>query len=196
MTNSNACKIDGCDMPVKARGWCDKHYSRWRSNGDPLITQVIIGDDEARFWSKVDRLGDDECWPWGGNVDEGGYGIFKVRGKMLKAHKWAYEKFVRPVPPGMTLDHVKVNGCTRRNCVNYLRHLEIVTGRENTLRGAGPSAVNARKKRCSRGHKFTPENTFTRKGGWRMCRTCHREGTRARRAAKRARTLLPPAAPE
>ncbi len=184
MTNSNSCKIAGCNTPVKARGWCNKHYSRWRSNGDPLVVQAIIGDDVTRFWSKVDRRGDDECWPWGGNIDIGGYGFFKVDGKMLKAHRWAYEQFVGPVPSDMTLDHVKANGCTRRDCVNYLRHLEVVTGRENTLRGDGPTAVNARKTYCSRRHELTPGNTFVRKNGQRMCRTCHREGTRARRAAQ------------
>lgn len=32
------CSVDTCDDVVLARGWCAKHYSRWRSNGDPLKT--------------------------------------------------------------------------------------------------------------------------------------------------------------
>jgi hypothetical protein len=28
---------------------------------------------------------------------------------------------------------------------------------------------------CKRGHEFTPENTFIRANGWRMCRTCHND---------------------
>lgn len=26
-----------CGKPVKARGWCDKHWKRWKKHGDPLI---------------------------------------------------------------------------------------------------------------------------------------------------------------
>lgn len=30
------CKIDACERPVQARGWCRLHYSRWYFLGDPL----------------------------------------------------------------------------------------------------------------------------------------------------------------
>lgn len=30
------CAIDGCDGGVSARGWCAKHYVRWKKFGDPL----------------------------------------------------------------------------------------------------------------------------------------------------------------
>ena len=29
------CSIDGCDNVHAARGWCHKHYMRWRRWGDP-----------------------------------------------------------------------------------------------------------------------------------------------------------------
>lgn len=29
------CKVEGCDRPVKARGWCTRHYMRWHATGDP-----------------------------------------------------------------------------------------------------------------------------------------------------------------
>lgn len=33
--NKPDCGVDGCDTPAFARGWCGKHYARWRRTGDP-----------------------------------------------------------------------------------------------------------------------------------------------------------------
>lgn len=30
------CAVDGCSLPAKARGWCNRHYQNWRARGDPL----------------------------------------------------------------------------------------------------------------------------------------------------------------
>ena len=39
-TPENAtCSIDECDKDVEARGWCRKHYGRWRRCGDPLTVK-------------------------------------------------------------------------------------------------------------------------------------------------------------
>ncbi len=49
--------------------------------------------------------------------------------------------------------------------------------RVNVLRGRGPTALNAAKTHCKRGHEFTPENTYYRRdsaNGLRQCRTCIR----------------------
>lgn len=34
------CKISGCEIAAYARGWCNKHYQRWRKHGDPLTLGV------------------------------------------------------------------------------------------------------------------------------------------------------------
>lgn len=32
------CSIDGCEHTIaNHRGWCDKHYCRWKRHGDPLV---------------------------------------------------------------------------------------------------------------------------------------------------------------
>lgn len=34
------CIIEGCDSPRRGRGWCSKHWARWRKYGDPLIVKA------------------------------------------------------------------------------------------------------------------------------------------------------------
>lgn len=33
------CMIKDCSSPALARGWCSKHYNRWRAHGDPLFAK-------------------------------------------------------------------------------------------------------------------------------------------------------------
>lgn len=50
--------------------------------------------DVARFWSHVDRLTPDECWPWTAARGRTGYGRFSVggrKGTMRTASRVAYE---------------------------------------------------------------------------------------------------------
>ena len=122
---------------------CDKHRKRFERHGDPLATSRIVGDDETRWWSHVTRYGDDECWPWTAYCDENGYGVFSVSGKIVRAHRWGYERYVAAIPGSLVPDHTchdpdvcQLGGeCPHRRCVNY-HHLEPVTNRENSLRGA------------------------------------------------------------
>lgn len=34
--STRVCSVVGCDMRGTRRGWCGKHYARWRKHGDPL----------------------------------------------------------------------------------------------------------------------------------------------------------------
>ena len=169
------CSIDGCNKPAKSRGWCSKHYTRWKRHGDPLKVKQIVGDDEARFWSKVDKDGPlptwapflGPCWLWKDRLS-GGYG--RMHGRVAtQAHRFSYELNVGPIPEGLVIDHV----CRVRHCVNPA-HLEVVTNAENILRGNGFSARHARKTRCSFGHQYDGTNTRIRADGSRSCIACER----------------------
>jgi hypothetical protein len=119
------------------------------------------------------------CWVWQLFRHSNGYGGEQVDGRSCLAHVVSYERHVGPVPEDLQLDHL----CRVRACVNPA-HLEPVTLAVNVLRGIGPSAVNARKTHCKRGHEFSPENTHITTDGKRVCRACKREWV----AEKRHRT--------
>ena len=36
------CSVDKCEAVVVARGWCSKHYTRWKKHGDPHNAGPIV----------------------------------------------------------------------------------------------------------------------------------------------------------
>lgn len=138
-----------------------------------------------RFWSKVDKNGRNGCWVWTRSLSFG-YGRFNINHlRWVKAHRFAYETLVEPVPEGLCLDHL----CRNRRCVNP-DHLEPVTMKVNLQRG---NNWQRDKTHCKHGHEFTPDNTVWRKG-FRKCRECNRitcqrtyaEGKRSNGTRKKA----------
>lgn len=97
---------------------------------------------EQRFWPKVDKTS--TCWLWTGaltlasNKHVGGYGRFRVGAQMRRAHRYAYELLVGPIPAGLDLDHL----CNNRRCVNPA-HLEPVTRAVNISRRDTRGQVSA-----------------------------------------------------
>jgi len=128
------------------------------------MTDLVL----EQFWEhmKVDPISG--CWNWQANRNHKGYGQYKIDGKTVKAHRFAFEVNRGKIPDGLQLDHL----CRNRACVNP-EHMEIVTSRENTMRGFGFTSLLAKRTHCKNGHEFTPENTRMRKSA-RVCRICQR----------------------
>jgi hypothetical protein len=55
-------------------------------HANPTLRDAV---DVTRYWDLVQRGKDDECWPWTGEVDRDGYGVFYWHGKKYGAHELA-----------------------------------------------------------------------------------------------------------
>lgn len=163
------------------------HYARWSRDGttdDPAVVPA-----EIRFWAKVDKHGPvpearprlGPCWLWLAATLPNGYGVFATDGERY-AHRYAYSQHVGSIPAGLTIDHL----CRVRNCVRP-DHLEVVTGKTNTLRSESRAARGARKSECDAGHPFDLLNTYVDKRGRRHCRACQRLRDAVRRTTEHTR---------
>ena len=72
-----------------------------------------------RFWSRVDKSGGpDACWPWTAGANYYGYGALWVGGRMVPAHRVAYELTIGPIPEGQEVLH----RCDNPVCCNSGHH--------------------------------------------------------------------------
>ena len=132
------------------------------------------------------------CLRYTGSITRDGYGRVTVSTKTPRTqpvHRVVYEAVVGPIPEGLHIDHL----CRNRACVNPV-HLEPVTNRENMLRGATVSGINAAKTHCSKGHPLSGDNLLLekrkdREHPKRCCRTCRRAAEAAARARRRSAAL-------
>jgi hypothetical protein len=169
------CSVPNCQRKSVGRGWCGLHYQRWQRHGDPEHPHRYDRAPAERFWEKVRKV-DDGCWTWVGAISSWGYGNFWDGTRYVKAHRFAYELIRGPIradADDSTVDHL----CRNRACVNP-DHLEVVSNKENILRGTSFAAVRSATTHCPQGHEYVPENIYTPPGrSGRECLTCKRRRT-------------------
>lgn len=97
----STCSVDGCDKPLRARGWCQPHWARWRVHGDVQADIPISRKRPSRPCAVAD------C------------------GRAAKSHGWCVTHYERWRQTGTVQADVKirtarydgpcaVNGCNRR----------------------------------------------------------------------------------
>lgn len=166
------CSVESCEKRARSLGLCPMHRYRLAQYGDVNTVAWIVGDDEARFLSKI-RRDESGCHLWTGSINRYGYGEFRMRTINKAAHRYAWERAHGPIEGDMTVDHI----CCVRHCVN-LEHLRLMTLADNVRRGRNRARAEAT--HCGYGHEWTDENTYEYRGQ-RQCRACNKRRNSARR---------------
>lgn len=120
------CEIKDCDKLHLARGWCGKHYWRWRSNGDPLkILRAETGH---------------------GHITQYGYKVILINGKKIFEHRFLMEKYIgrklKPFPDEI-VHHINHNTSDNR-----IKNLELMSQSDHRKKEHGQKIIG-HKKECT-----------------------------------------------
>ena len=143
-----------------------------------------------RVYAKISPEPNSGCWLWTGAISDTGYAnaSLVINGKRVtkNIHRLLYQLERGPIASGLQIDHL----CRNRGCVNP-DHLDLVTPRENTMRGAGPKLAaeyQRAKTHCPQGHEYSEGNLYIYKGrkgnDCRGCCECRRMSVRKYRAKR------------
>ena len=115
-----ACKVEGCGRGGKLRrGWCEMHYKRWQTHGDPMATRHRPhGMKLAQFceWARRERTAPNYgCERWTGQKGPRGYGRTTFGGGDRRVHRLIAEHYHGPAPDGRPqVNHI----CNDPSCIN------------------------------------------------------------------------------
>ena len=186
MVTRTLCECGCGGLPPLAR-WTDPRWGHIK--GQPCRFLPVHTSrrkpPEVRFAAFVKPV-ESGCWEWQGFCLANGYGRFGLRaGKIVLAHRFAYEMANGVIPDGKMILH----SCDNPPCVNPA-HLSVGTHADNMHdmenRGRRAPGWNTFKTECLRGHPFDEKNTYLH-GHCRHCRACRKISDRSRKAAARLR---------
>lgn len=136
--------------------WAGGIQSQPRTNGlgaaGFLFMLTITPELLARFWSKVIRKGDNECWLWTASITSAGYGKFWL-GPLTDAHRVCWILTHGEIPEGKHVLHK----CDVRRCVN-LNHLFLGTAKTNIEDCIRKGRFNRPKGTAHFKHKLTEDD--------------------------------------
>lgn len=128
ISNKSTCSIDGCGRASARKGWCTKHYYRWRRGGDPRGVRTENGAPRQFLAVAIAFEDAAQCliWPFARNA---GYAVISNDGMAKSVHPIVCTAAHGPAPtPGHEAAHTCGHGSD--GCVNP-RHLRWATHAEN-----------------------------------------------------------------
>jgi hypothetical protein len=158
------CSVDGCRRQVLSRGWCNMHYKRWRTHGDPsAVTRFEKSFDfsfrdpsadeirdlldynpetgEFTWRKRVERNSLIKSWNArfagrrAGVVDRAsGYVRISIGGRLFLAHRLAVIWMTGGIPAGMETDHRN-----RDASDNRWSNIRVATTSENQANKKAPT---------------------------------------------------------
>ena len=124
------CSIEGCGKPHNAKGFCFKHYHRFRKNGDPLVVRYekaagqvcsiegcrkpVRAKSLCNMHYRRSRSGSSNMTAGRirgedgeGHVNNMGYRVFQVDGRQKLAHRLVMEEALgRPLFDDENVHHI------------------------------------------------------------------------------------------
>lgn len=110
-------------MPFKSK------FCRYCKNSfEPMGRSLVYCSLKCRFWSKVIKRGPDECWDWTASKIPKGYGMFKYKGHLVKAHRFVWFLTYGSIPGNLHVLHK----CDNESCCNP-SHIFLGTQTDNSI---------------------------------------------------------------
>lgn len=120
----------------------------------------INQSDIEKFWSRVDKKSESECWAWKMSCNSRGYGKFQVGRKTISAHRFSIVASGNEIPDGMFSCHK----CDNPPCCNP-NHLFIGSSADNQrdMADKGRSCKGERNPSKTHPELFRGENNYGHK---------------------------------
>ena len=135
------CEVEGCEEPVKYKGFCKKHYKRQWRHGNPNVTMnnmsggvcQVEGCDRPRksangycamHWTRVYRHNREhriKGEAGSGVINAGGYRMLTINKTRIYEHTLVVERALgRPLPPNAVVHHMNSEPADNKTPFNLI----------------------------------------------------------------------------